>query len=204
MTESDPELPLVTVFRTTDAGLLPLAEIALRGEFIEYTIRRPTTDIRRAYGVNVTDFNNPLDPAEIIVAAAEARRAREVLADLAGPNATVPAESELPDGPAGGEDEEWASMPAEGEPGATVDPHARIALTDGETGMPLGTITGAQLQVLIDRLEEESETSRHYYIDGPTIEMLADQGADPALIDVLRHALGSRPGLEIRWATNNQ
>ena len=200
MTEEDPTTPLVSVFRTTDAGLLPLAELALRGEFIEYTVRRFSADVRRAYGVNVTDFNNPLDPAEIVVASPDARRARDVLADLAGPNAMVPDEADLPEAPPDEAEAEAGTPAPDGEPGARVPPDARIALSDGETGMPLGTISGAQVQILIDRLEEESETSRHYYIDGPTIDMLVDQGADQALIDVLRRALGGRAGVEIRWA----
>jgi processive 1,2-diacylglycerol beta-glucosyltransferase len=193
----------VSVFRTTDAGLLPLAELALRGEHIEYTVRRLSADVRRAYAVAVTDFNNPLDPAEILVTAHDAGRARDILADLAGSHATVPDEAGPPEAPPDERETEAGTSAPDGAPGARVPPDARIVLSDGETGMPLGTITGAQVQVLIDRLEEESETSRHYYIDGPTIDMLMDQRADPALVDVLRRALEGRAGVEIRWAAES-
>jgi processive 1,2-diacylglycerol beta-glucosyltransferase len=202
---------LISIFHTTDAGVLPLAEMALREAGVEYTVRRLGMDIRRAYTVAVTDFNNPLDPAEVLVHPNDARRARELLADLAGPNATVPAETDLPHGVEGSRD---AGAPAEADVPAQVEDDldvpvevvqhvlpddARIALMDAESGVSLGTISGAQLKVLIDRLEEESETSQRYYIDGPTLDMLTDQGTDAALIDVLRRALGGRDGVEIRW-----
>ena len=64
----------------------------------------------------------------------------------------------------------------------------------------MGRITSRQLQWLVDQLEEESEDDRDYYIDGPTLDMLQEAGADPALILTLRSALGSREGMETRWA----
>jgi hypothetical protein len=67
------------------------------------------------------------------------------------------------------------------------------------TDQLVGSITEAELQVLIDRLEEESETDQDYYIDQPTIDMLGDGTATDHLMQLLRNALGSAEGVEIRW-----
>lgn len=75
-----------------------------------------------------------------------------------------------------------------------------IQLQDKETGATVGSITEQQLQALQDLLEEESEEDTDYYIDGPTLDMLEEHGADAALVDLLRRALGSREGIEITWA----
>jgi processive 1,2-diacylglycerol beta-glucosyltransferase len=74
-----------------------------------------------------------------------------------------------------------------------------IRLFDNDSGRPLGTITEPQLQFLIDQLEEESPDDTDYYINRATLDLLASDGADPALLDVLRTALGDRDDMEIRW-----
>jgi processive 1,2-diacylglycerol beta-glucosyltransferase len=73
-------------------------------------------------------------------------------------------------------------------------------LREKESGAAIGEITDEQLQFLMDKLEEESGEDTDYYIDGPTIDMLADAGADPALVDLLRAALGDRDGIEVLWS----
>ncbi|MDF2774914.1 MAG: Monogalactosyldiacylglycerol synthase [Geminicoccaceae bacterium] len=75
-----------------------------------------------------------------------------------------------------------------------------IQLYDSEQGTRLGTITEAQLQQLVDSLEEESLTDQDYYLTADTIDMLETDGADPQLVTVLRAALGARDGMDIRWA----
>ena len=75
-----------------------------------------------------------------------------------------------------------------------------IRLHDAERGTPLGTITEEQLQFLMDELEEESAEDRDYYISGDTIDMLEEDGADPALVSLLRGALAGREGLDVRWS----
>jgi hypothetical protein len=75
-----------------------------------------------------------------------------------------------------------------------------IDLYNNETNELVGSITDAELQVLIDRLEEESETDQDYYIDQATIDLLGDGTATAHLLDVLRRALGSSDGVEVRWA----
>ena len=63
----------------------------------------------------------------------------------------------------------------------------------------LGTITEADLKVLIDALEEESTTDQDYYIDTQTIDFIADGKATEHLVALLRRALGNRDGVDIRW-----
>lgn len=74
-----------------------------------------------------------------------------------------------------------------------------IRLYDQETGRLIGEITESQLQILIDHLEETSGTDQDYYIDGDTLQLLDDAGADSGLLDMLRRGRGSRDGYEVRW-----
>ena len=74
-----------------------------------------------------------------------------------------------------------------------------VLLTDMADGRSLGTLTDAQFQILVDALEEESETDRDYYINVDTVDALEEQGADPQLIALLRRALGAREEMDIRW-----
>jgi hypothetical protein len=74
-----------------------------------------------------------------------------------------------------------------------------ITLVDTGTGRSIGTITEGQLQGLIQALEEESTEDRDYYINRATIKLLADRGADPYVVTLLRDALGERSDMDIRW-----
>lgn len=74
-----------------------------------------------------------------------------------------------------------------------------IQLYDVALGTPIGSITEDELHFLIDQLEEESSEDREYYISAPTIDMLEEDGADEALVKMLRSALGGREGFDIRW-----
>lgn len=75
-----------------------------------------------------------------------------------------------------------------------------IQLVDSENGRVIGAITEEQLQFLVDQLEEESLTDQDYYVDAATLEMFEATGGDPALITMLRQALGAREGMEVRWS----
>jgi processive 1,2-diacylglycerol beta-glucosyltransferase len=75
-----------------------------------------------------------------------------------------------------------------------------IELRDKETGRPLGTITEEQLQSLIDQLEEEWDEDADYYLNEVTLDMLAEHGVDPGLVDLLRRAMGDRDEIEIQWS----
>ena len=75
-----------------------------------------------------------------------------------------------------------------------------ITLRDKESGNPIGTITDTQLQFLADQLEEEWEEDMDYWLDQSTIELLAERGADEALVGLLRRAMGEREEMEITWS----
>ena len=75
-----------------------------------------------------------------------------------------------------------------------------IVLRDKQTGALLGNITEAQLQFLIDQLEEESAGDTDYYINRETLDMFAAQDIDPELLTLLQRALGEREEMEIEWS----
>ena len=75
-----------------------------------------------------------------------------------------------------------------------------IQLYEKETGVFVGTITEAQLQFLIDQLEEESADDTDYYIDQATLDLFEEVGAEADLLALLRQALGPREGIEIVWS----
>jgi processive 1,2-diacylglycerol beta-glucosyltransferase len=83
--------------------------------------------------------------------------------------------------------------------GGTLDGGPVIRLYDAATNAPIGTLTDAQLQFLIDRLEEESVHDRDYYLNRDTLEMFEQAGGDPALIALLRGAMGERTEMDVRW-----
>ena len=74
-----------------------------------------------------------------------------------------------------------------------------IDLYNNDTNQLIGSITEAELLVLIDRLEEESPTDHDYYINQETLDLLGDGTATDHLLQTLRNALGSADGVEIRW-----
>jgi hypothetical protein len=74
-----------------------------------------------------------------------------------------------------------------------------IRLTDKETGKLLGTVTDEQFKFLVDLLEEESPEDSDYFIDEGTLEWMEEEGADPALVEVLRKGLAGREEMEVRW-----
>jgi len=74
-----------------------------------------------------------------------------------------------------------------------------IDLYNVATNQKLGSITEAELQVLIDGMEEESSEDQDYYVDAATIDLLGDGRASDHLLGLLRNAVGSSDGVEIRW-----
>lgn len=75
-----------------------------------------------------------------------------------------------------------------------------VNLYDNDNDQFLGQITPAQLQFLIDSMEEESTDDQDYYLDENTLDYLEGRGADAALVALLRAALAGRRGATIRWA----
>jgi hypothetical protein len=74
-----------------------------------------------------------------------------------------------------------------------------IDLYNASTNQLLGSITEADLKVLQDGLEEESTQDQDYFIDAATIDVLGDGRATEHLLNLLRTALGSSEGVDIRW-----
>ena len=74
-----------------------------------------------------------------------------------------------------------------------------IDVYNNETNALIGSITEADLQVLIDRLEEESSEDQDYFIDQATLDVIGDGQATEHLMKILRQALGAAEGVEIRW-----
>jgi processive 1,2-diacylglycerol beta-glucosyltransferase len=75
-----------------------------------------------------------------------------------------------------------------------------VKIYDESSGRVYGSITDAQLQAMIDQLEEESREDRDYYINAATIDMFEERGLDAGLVALLRNALGDREDMDIRWA----
>ena len=74
-----------------------------------------------------------------------------------------------------------------------------IDLYNASTNQLLGNLTEADSKVLVDGLEEESPEDQDYYIDRATIDLLADGRATDHLVGLLRGALASSDGVDIRW-----
>ncbi len=74
-----------------------------------------------------------------------------------------------------------------------------VRLFNKETGEELDLIDEAQLQFLIDQLEEESLEDQDYTITPLTIDYLAAQGADSGLLSILQEALGQQDRVIIEW-----
>lgn len=72
-------------------------------------------------------------------------------------------------------------------------------LYNAENGALISLISNDQLQFLIDNLEEESSTDRDYAIEDMTLAYFQTVGIDPALLELLKKALGDRQQIIIRW-----
>jgi hypothetical protein len=92
------EVELVTVLRTGDAGLIPLAKSLLEGEGIEYLVRGE--HVQDLFGIGrMGGYNYVTGPTEFLVHAEDAERARTLLDGLTTPSA------EPPEGPSDPPDE---------------------------------------------------------------------------------------------------
>jgi hypothetical protein len=74
-----------------------------------------------------------------------------------------------------------------------------IDVFNNVTNELVGSITEADLKVLMDHLEEESQDDQDYYIDQATLDVIGDGQATEHLMSVLRKALGAAESVEIRW-----
>ena len=74
-----------------------------------------------------------------------------------------------------------------------------ITLSVKDTGALLGTVDEADLQMLIDQLEEETEEDTDYYVTPLTIELLEKNGASATLVRLLKEAVGTSEGVDVTW-----
>lgn len=74
-----------------------------------------------------------------------------------------------------------------------------LKLLNAETNEEIGEISQAQLDFMISQLEEESALDTDYYINEATIDLFVQRGADPALVSMLRSALGDQLDMDVRW-----
>ena len=75
-----------------------------------------------------------------------------------------------------------------------------IDLYNADTNTLRGEITEQDLKVLVDSLEEESDEDQDYYITPDTLDVIGENGrATDHLLGLLRKAIGSSDGVEIRW-----
>ena len=82
--EPTPDAELVSVLATGDAGLIALTKSLLEGETIDYFVRGD--GLQDLFGVGrIAGFNIVAGPAEFLVRADDAERARILLKDLIAP-----------------------------------------------------------------------------------------------------------------------
>ena len=74
-----------------------------------------------------------------------------------------------------------------------------ITLSLKDSGASLGSIDDADMQLLRDQLEEESEEDTDYYINSATIDMLEQNGASDRLLALLKEAVGDSDGVDVVW-----
>jgi hypothetical protein len=171
---------VVSIFRTEDPGVLPLATMALDAEGIAYSVRSAGKADTLQWTIAQKPTNRPV-VMEIVVARDVAVKARDLVVDLEQPLGAL-------------------TEPAAVDPAAladAADAPAAIRLEDAATGVTIGAITEAQLQELTSHLEEESP--RQFFVNAATIEMLESRRADASLVQLLRAAAGDGDGRSIRW-----
>jgi hypothetical protein len=74
-----------------------------------------------------------------------------------------------------------------------------IYLYEKESNKLLGEISEAQLQFLVDQLEEEWIEDQDYAITPLLVEVFENEKADAELIFLLKEALGGKEEVEVVW-----
>lgn len=73
-------------------------------------------------------------------------------------------------------------------------------LYDTATNKMVGSVTEAELQHLANNMELESVLDTDFYFQKGTIDLLASDGlATDHLLKLLRDAIGTSEGVELRW-----
>ena len=74
-----------------------------------------------------------------------------------------------------------------------------VKLYNSATGALIGSISDEDLTFMQNDMEEESIEDTDYYINQATVDWFETQGANPALVSLLRKALGKNDDMDIRW-----
>lgn len=74
-----------------------------------------------------------------------------------------------------------------------------INLKHKDTGQQIGSFSEADLQYLIDELEEEHNEDKDYWLNRAQVEIMKEKGADASLIAMLESALGESDDMEVVW-----
>jgi processive 1,2-diacylglycerol beta-glucosyltransferase len=74
-----------------------------------------------------------------------------------------------------------------------------VKVYDNRKAALIGEITEAQLDFLMNNMEEESLEDQDYAITAMTLAYFEELGIDPGLLSMLQQALGSQDELVIRW-----
>lgn len=74
-----------------------------------------------------------------------------------------------------------------------------VTLKDKNNNAWLGSVTYAQLQFLINELNDEYKNGQEYLVNRATLEMLKQQGAEVALTNVIEKAMGTKDKVEFYW-----
>jgi hypothetical protein len=72
-------------------------------------------------------------------------------------------------------------------------------LYNKQSGALLGTVSDADIKVLVDQLEEEDLGDDDYFMDLDTVDIIESAGASAAIVKLLRDAIGDGEGIDIRW-----
>lgn len=180
----DPDVALVEVLQTTERAVVTLAAAALEQEGIDHAIEyRGLSD--QIFGQRSTVTVGETDqPFVIVVREEDAPRARQLIETMAAAPPSAP-----PPQPQARDDA--SSMPVV--TGRDVD------LFDASTGAHVGSLSRSHFDQVAGQLERESEEDDDYYLTPETLDLLSERGVDAAAVAVLRHALGARPGMDLRW-----
>lgn len=167
---------LVSVFKTEDPGLLPLARIALESAGIEYQERSAGKVDNLQWTLSQKPTTRPV-VMEIFVASDAAAQARDLLADLSQSTAISSSDPGL--------------LTASAE---TQGIRLRLANTDAA----LATLTEEELQTLGSHLEEAGP--QQFLVDFDSLNRLRHSELDPQLVDSLEQALGNNTAMMLEWS----
>jgi hypothetical protein len=74
-----------------------------------------------------------------------------------------------------------------------------VHLFDMATEQEIGLLSDEQFQFLQQHLEAEGPDDDDYYINRETLDLFQEQGGDPAVVGMLRTAMGARADIDVRW-----